>query len=1695
MKLLVDHFSACLVLFAVAACCPAILLAEDAENLAPVSFYNDVMPVFRTHCQGCHQPAHHDGEYIMTSVAELMTAGESGEAAIVPGKPDESYLISQITPVDGAAAMPKDGKPLAETELALIRRWVAEGAKDDTPASAHRVFNATNPPVYSGPPTLTAIEYSPDGSLLAVSGYHEVLLVNAEDQSLAGRLIGLSERIESVSFSPDGTKLAVAGGQPGRVGEIQIWDVAAKELILSHTVTFDTLYGASWSPDGKLVAFGCGDNTLRAIDAETGEQVLFQGAHEDWVRDTIFNQDGKHIVSVGRDMSCKLTEVETERFIDNVTSITPGALGGGINTVALHPKRDEIVVGGADGIVKTYRIFRITKRVIGDDANLIRTFPAMTGRTYGAAFSPDGKTIAAVSSLDGNGQLHLYDYPVDGVMPEDVKKIVTKRVNQWSPAEKKRIEEYNTEGVSLLTSVDVPGGGLFSLDFHPSGNSVAVGGSDGVVRVFEVPSGILRTQFSPAPAASDDELTQRNVALTGYDPVQGLQPESLPQGKKLTSLEVIPKQVAINSPFDVAQLIVQGQFEDGSTMDCTRMVQSKWSQGVAAMSPSGLISPSQNGSAELTLTLGDVNTVAHVEVSNLDQQFHVDFVRDVNPALSRLGCNQGTCHGAQKGKNGFKLSLRGYDPIFDVRALTDDLASRRVNPASPDDSLMLLKPIGVVPHVGGTLMKEGHPYYELLRNWIASGASLDLSTPRVSSIQIEPSNPVIPSIGARQQMRIVATYEDGSTRDVTRQAFIESGNTEVATADQSGLITSVRRGEAPVLARFEGAYVATTLTVMGDRSGFVWQDAPSWGTVDDLVAKKWQRMKIQPSGLCTDAEYIRRVYLDLTGLPPSGEEVREFLADQRDTKVKREALVDRLIGSDQYLDYWTNKWADLLQVNRKYLEKEGAKAFHDWIRNELAVNTPYDEFARKILTAEGSNKENPAASYYKIHRTPEETVENTTHLFLAIRFNCNKCHDHPFERWTQDQYYETAAYFAQVGLKRDPESGNRKIGGSAVEGATPLYEIVYDQSEGDVKHGRTGETAAPVFPFECDYDSPEKATRREKLASWMTSPDNPYFAKSYVNRMWGYLLGTGLIEPLDDIRAGNPPTNPELLDYLEQEFIQSDFDIRHLVRLICTSRTYQLSLSTSPWNEDDTLNYSHAKAKRLPAEVLFDTIYTVTGATPKIPGVEPGTRAAQLPDAGIKLKDGFLANLGRPSRESACECERSNELQLGPVMALVSGPTVADAIGDGKNALPQLVKDHLDDRELVNELFLRVLSRPATAGEIDAVLQSQEVIPEDHATLAEQLKEREAWWVENQPKQEQARLDAIKKAEEKLAAYEAEIAPEREKLAKEREEKIAAADKELKDQEAKLPELIAEFEKSLDTLTEWFPLTPSTLKASADIKLSLQDDRSIKAEGDADKSTYTIEFPTSITGITGVRLEALGDAASSPGLAGNFVVSELQMAIRPTKDGKYEDVKLVNPVADFEQSGYPVKEALDGDRNPNNNGWAVSPSVKTSHWATFETKQAIGHEDGSVIRLIIIQNHNAKKHLLSRFRISVTRKASPIGLSTTEEFASILSTPADQRTEAAKQFESSYVNSSNKKLVELRDKLNTAKKALPEDSGVTKRKKYLALVSRPVPLDSKLARLRSDMEQSQSQMQNRRLTLAQDVTWALINNPAFLFNR
>lgn len=755
-----------------------------------------------------------------------------------------------------------------------------------------------------------------------------------------------------------------------------------------------------------------------------------------------------------------------------------------------------------------------------------------------------------------------------------------------------------------------------------------------------------------------------------------------PAARSFVSIEVFPAELTLSSIRDSRRVLVTGLTSDGQRIDISSKAVVTTQSPVCKVDEAGFVSPVSAGDGTVTIEAEGQRTEISVHVTSADL-LPVDFIREVNPILSKVGCNQGTCHGSQAGKNGFKLSLRGYDSVYDYRALVDDVSGRRFNRSDPSQSLMLLKPTQGVPHEGGFLFDEQSRYYKVLEQWIAEGCQYHADAPRVTAIEVYPPTPLLHLRNDLQQLIVIAKFSDGTTRDVTRESVYETSNFEVATVSKTGLITAVRRGEAAALVRYEGNYAAAPIAILGNRDGYEWVPSTEHNFIDALVNAKLQRMKILPSGLADDAEFLRRVSLDIAGITPTLSQVKQFMDDPAERSAKRQAMVERLLASPEYVDHWTLKWSDLLLSRRKAITEKGVWAFRNWIRNEVAVNRPYNEFAAELMTATGSTIENPAANYFRIAREPKLVMENMTQVFLGTRFNCNQCHDHPFERWTQRQYYDLASYFADVGRK---PIGN---------GDELIFTMAVAQP---VLNPDTNQAATPQFPFTHEGPVDAAASRRNQLAQWLTADQNPYFARSAVNRYWSYFLGKGIIDPVDDIRAGNPPSNPELLDALTKDFVEHNYDLKRLMGLICNSATYQRSLSPNEWNEDDKTNFSHALPRRLTAEQLFDAIIQATGAPRALPGVPAGFRAAQLPDPQVEVA--FLDMFGRPPRESPCECERSSDVSLGQTLNMINGPTISDAIIHPEGIIATTIKSGASNEQLVETIYLSTLCRNPSADEL-----------------------------------------------------------------------------------------------------------------------------------------------------------------------------------------------------------------------------------------------------------------------------------------------------------------------------------------------------------------------------------------------------------
>lgn len=697
----------------------------------------------------------------------------------------------------------------------------------------------------------------------------------------------------------------------------------------------------------------------------------------------------------------------------------------------------------------------------------------------------------------------------------------------------------------------------------------------------------------------------------------------------------------------------------------------------------------------------------------------VSFRHDVMAVLSKAGCNQGTCHGNQNGKNGFKLSLRGDDPRFDLVALTRDQFNRRVDALEPARSLLLLKAVGQVPHGGGRRFSPESPEYAILRRWIAEGLREDPSgQPSLVGIEVAPRQEYLPAERPSVQLRVMATFSDGSQRDVTRWA-VYTLSTPIVEISPEGLVRRERDGETSIIARYLQRQATVQLAFLPERPGFVWRDVPEHNFVDQHVFAKLKRLRMNPSELSSDTVFLRRASLDLTGLLPTAERARSFAADARVDK--RARLVDELLASPEFADFWALKWSDLLRNEEKTLDRKGVQAFHHWIRESIAANRPLDAFVRDIVAARGSTYREPAANYYRANRDAVTRAEATAQLFLGIRLQCAKCHNHPFDRWTQRDYYDWASVFARVQYKIPEVRRRDKNDQHEFDGE----QIVWMARHGELEDPHTGEHAHPRFLGAKMEPLADNVDRLDALADWLTARDNRLFARTQVNRVWFHLLGRGIVDPIDDVRATNPPSNAPLLDALAEDFVADGFDLRSLIRTITASRVYQLSAEPNATNAEDEANFAHALVRPLSAEQLLDALNQVTGTTSKFDGYPVGLRAVQLPGVRPARRkeisatggDQFLEQFGKPPRLLTCECERSTESTLGQAFQLISGPTINELLAAPDNALARWLASGRDDATIVDDLYWSALGRAPSAEELQAAGRWLREAPDRRAAL------------------------------------------------------------------------------------------------------------------------------------------------------------------------------------------------------------------------------------------------------------------------------------------------------------------------------------------------------------------------------------------
>jgi hypothetical protein len=746
---------------------------------------------------------------------------------------------------------------------------------------------------------------------------------------------------------------------------------------------------------------------------------------------------------------------------------------------------------------------------------------------------------------------------------------------------------------------------------------------------------------------------------------------------RAAALTVSPEQFELAGLGEGRQLIVTAT-QDGKSRDLTRTARyTATPAGVVRISPQGQVRPAGRGEATIHVEAGGQTATVQVVVRDAGEERPLNFANDVVPLLTRHGCNAGGCHGKASGQNGFKLSLFGFDPTLDYNALVKEDRGRRIFAAAPDSSLLLTKPSGRAPHGGGRRLPPDGEAYQTLRRWIKQGMPLgDNHGVVLQHLEVVPGQRVLQRQG-QQQLAVLAHYSDDSVRDVTRQAQFQSNEPGVAAVDEDGLVRTLDlAGEAAVMVRYQGQVAVFRATVPLGRPIEHYPDFPPANYVDELTLAKWKQLGLVPSELCTDGEFIRRVTLDLCGKLPTPDEVRAFLADT--TPDKRARLIDRRLEDRDYAAYFAMRWGSILRNSQLAGAEQAAYAFHEWLADMIARNRPYDELVRGVVAASGEWQEAPAVNWFWQMRDDQlhQPVADTAQVFLGLRLQCAKCHHHPYERWSQDDYYGLAGFFARLGRKGPGE---------------PLtYYASRTRTSGEI-NPHTGKPIEPKLLDGPVLDVPPEQDPRHKLVDWMARPDNPFFAKALCNRLWGHLLGRGLVDPVDDMRETNPPSNPELLDALAKDFIAHKFDMKHVLRTICNSRTYQLSSVPNEYNRHDRQNHARYYGKRLIAEVLLDGVDQVCGTRTQFNKMSRQARAVDLPHEGFGSY--FLDVFDRPPRSSACECARSTGASLSQVLHLANSPEIEDKVSSGNGRVAKLVQDKVAPEKAVEELYLAAFAR------------------------------------------------------------------------------------------------------------------------------------------------------------------------------------------------------------------------------------------------------------------------------------------------------------------------------------------------------------------------------------------------------------------
>jgi len=1132
------------------------------------------MLLLKKHCFACHNEDKKKGGLVMTSREVLLKGGDNGPA-VVPGQPGESLLTQVILPDSDPHMPPKE--QLSEEQINLLRDWIKAGAEWDAAALAEA--SPSLDPTKLRPLPLTyrpvlALALAPDGKRLAAGRGNAVVIYDLSEtnQTLAARLEGHRDAVQSLAWSPDGKHLAAGGFR-----RVLLWDATNLERSRELTHLTGRVTALDFTPDSSSLVAADGIETqggeIRVWQLPEGELKTNWVAHSDSILDLKVSPDGKSLASASADKLVKLWELPGGKEIARLEGHN-----GHVLALAFKPDSSALASGGADKEIKVWDVKTKEQKVT------IRSHP---GCVTDLVWASEAK--------------HIFSACDDGAVRsgEETKERPEKTFNSANEM-------------------------LHALAISPDGKLIYGGCDDGSIGVWQSSGKLVRKLVEPTPS-----------------PLPGGEPESH-----------APIQV-LNDPI---------------------------SRPADTLSP---LEGERDGKRRPVRATEESSSLA--ALTNAP----VSFVNDVLPILSKAGCNAGQCHAKPEGQNGFKLSVFAYDPKSDYREIVKDARGRRVFPAFGEHSLILQKPTLSIPHEGGERLGVGSKPYQTLVRWIEQGMLYSApNEPALQRITVSPGERRYRK-GDQQALTVQAHYSDGSSRDITELADFKSNEKDIATVNENGLVTVGKlSGEGVIVVRFMGLVEVSRVSVPPERSlpEALYTALPVHNFIDELAYARFKTLGLLPSDACADAEFIRRASLDAIGVLPAPDEARRFLED--DSPDKRAKWIDRLLQHPAYADHWATKWADLLRPNPDRAGVKSVFMLDQWLRESFRQNKPYDQFVREILIAQGSTHRYGPTVIFRDRREPQDITTLVSQIFLGVRLECAKCHHHPNEKWSQDDFYQFAAYFAE--MKRKGTGISPPISGD--------FEVFYHAPGGQVKHPVTEAVMRPKPPDGAPVKFEQEIDPRRALADWVTAADNPFFARAVVNRIWAEFFGRGFVDPVDDFRTSNPPTHEPLLDALAKDFVRHGCDLKHLMRTIMRSHLYQLSSLPNEHNLTDPRNFSRAYRRRLPAEVLADAVADVTGVPTSFLGLTGGSRAKEA--WNYKITSEFMDAFGRPNSSSDCPCERDTKPSVVQALHMMNANELQTKIAHAEGRAKRLAATERTTKEIINEIYLAAYCRFPTPEEL-----------------------------------------------------------------------------------------------------------------------------------------------------------------------------------------------------------------------------------------------------------------------------------------------------------------------------------------------------------------------------------------------------------